>query len=82
MTKADMAKLLKKLLGLSVSAHVLDVLFHVFGDASGHLDVHAFLEVMQRREVMWGRRVSRVWGAGGWGAGVLAAGAMQLVQYH
>lgn len=55
-TKADMAKLLKKLLGLSVGAHVLDVLFHVFGDAEGHLDVHAFLEAMQRREVMWGRR--------------------------
>ncbi len=63
-SKIDMAKLLKKLLGLSVAPHILDVLFHVFGDAQGNLDVAAFMEAMQRREVMWGRRVREPWRGG------------------
>ncbi len=80
MTKADFSKLLKKLLNITLSPHVLDILFAVFGneqpaagaaapaaaaggaagggDGGATLDTPVFLEVLQRREIMWARRVS------------------------
>lgn len=70
MTKADFSKLLKKLLNITLSPHVLDIVFAVFGneqpaagaagggDEGATLDTPVFLEVLQRREIMWARRVS------------------------
>ncbi|GLC44097.1 hypothetical protein PLESTB_000929600 [Pleodorina starrii] len=56
LSKDDFSKLLVKLMRVSLSAKVLDVIFAVFDDGDGALDVPAFLEAMQRREVMWARR--------------------------
>lgn len=58
LSKDDFAKLLFKLQGLTLSVHVIDVIFAVFDNGRGDLDVEAFLNAMQRREIMWARRVS------------------------
>ncbi|PNH07025.1 hypothetical protein TSOC_006539, partial [Tetrabaena socialis] len=55
-SKSDFAKMVKKLLGIALGAHVIEVIFAVFGDEAGMLNTPAFLEVMQRREIMWARR--------------------------
>ncbi|KAG2451387.1 hypothetical protein HYH02_003988 [Chlamydomonas schloesseri] len=55
-TKPDFVKLLKKLLNVTLPPHVVDIIFAVFTDDKGNLDISTFLEVMQRREIMWGRR--------------------------
>ncbi|EFJ50876.1 hypothetical protein VOLCADRAFT_103668 [Volvox carteri f. nagariensis] len=54
--KDDFTKLLTKLMGVSLSSRVMEIIFAVFDDGQGGLDVQAFLETMQRREVMYARR--------------------------
>ncbi|KXZ48149.1 hypothetical protein GPECTOR_30g245 [Gonium pectorale] len=64
--KAEFTKLLKKLMDITLAPHVVDIIFDIFADERGALDTTAFLEVMQRREIMWARRVSLSRSRGAW----------------
>lgn len=57
LSKPDFAKLLQKSLGVSLSQPVLDIVFAVFGDASGLLDGAALVQVMKARNRVPGYRV-------------------------
>lgn len=60
MSSADFSKLLSSTIGIKLSAPVLGVLFHVFGDKSGNLDGPGFVEVFKRRNRVPGYK-ARAW---------------------
>ncbi|GIL46976.1 hypothetical protein Vafri_3832 [Volvox africanus] len=56
LSKEEFGKLLTKVAGVSLSRRVVEIIFAVFDNGRGGLDVPAFLEAMQRRDITWARR--------------------------
>lgn len=55
--KDDVDKLVRRIMGVRLAPHVLDVLFYLFSDEDGTFDGPAFTDVMKRRNRLPGHKV-------------------------
>lgn len=58
-TPDEFDKMLKKLANVRLSKEALSVVFAVFGDTNGNLDVHSFTQTLHKRATLWSPRVSQ-----------------------